>query len=63
MRPVTALLAALLITATPVAAAPAAAQGGFPGASFTLTPLEVQPGGVITANAPPPRATPPGSGR
>lgn len=51
MRPVTALPAALLLTT--ITTAPAAGQG-FPGASFTLSPLEVQPGGVITATAPAP---------
>ncbi|MEJ2854578.1 MULTISPECIES: hypothetical protein [unclassified Saccharothrix] len=49
MRRVTALVAALLMTTT-AATATAAAQG-FPGIKFTLTPLEVQPGGVITAEA------------
>ncbi|NUT97033.1 MAG: hypothetical protein HOY78_33930, partial [Saccharothrix sp.] len=48
MRRVTALLAALLMTAATTATA--AAQPGFPGISFSLTPLEVEPGGVITAS-------------
>ncbi|MFI9816967.1 hypothetical protein [Saccharothrix variisporea] len=49
MRRVTALVAALLLTATPTTPI-AAAEQGFPGIDFRLTPLEVEPGGVITAS-------------
>lgn len=59
MRPVTALLAALLLTATPITAA---AQPGVPGIGFSLSPLEVQPGGVITAQASAPQCNATGFG-
>ncbi|MEU7528920.1 hypothetical protein AB0A74_24530 [Saccharothrix sp. NPDC042600] len=52
MRPVTALLAALLLATTTTVTAAAAQPAGFPGVSFTLSPLEVKAGGVINATAP-----------